>query len=262
MNTQKAKKNDNTFPCICIAFMLIGLLLIGIGFKTELNLTFSFDTLMANLKSDFLQIQSFLSFDEEKNDANKYIEEIKAFEGAEEDERVLYVLETNQTWLMNTREKDLYDIAYSFKLDHINSDEYTIVKDAHDLVCQKADYAHHLLDNLQHNDDTQHSYGALCLEKGAVCAAYAKAMVFLCRAAGVEATYIKGYATVSNESHGWVLVKIGNNYYHSDPCWDDDESGISYDYFLLSDKEMEESRAWEHILYPSCPESFYFADFN
>ena len=264
MNTQNTQKIDHTFPCICTIFILVGILLIGIGVKTEYNLTFSVDTLKTNIEHDIARIQSFFSplVEEDVGTSNhELLYEIKALSGAEEDDRVLYALKSGETWFLNTREKDLYYIAYFFRNNHINSNEYTIVKDAHDLVCEKAEYADHLLDHLQPNDDTQHSYGALCLEEGAVCAAYAKAMVFLCRAADVQASYITGYA-INGEPHGWVLVKIGDNYYHSDPCWDDDKSGISYDYFLLSDKEIEETRTWERILYPACSESFNFLNCN
>lgn len=264
MNTQSTFKPERMFFLFSTALALIGILFIALGFISELGLTFSFDTLRANLESDFAQIQSFFSFEDEEDQTDVCITEIKELAGAEEDERVLYVLKSgnDMTWMLNTREKDLYDIAYAFKLDHTDSDEYTIVKDAHDLVCEKATYGDHLLGHIQYNDDSQHSYGALCLDEGAVCAAYSKAMIFLCRSAGVDASYIKGHATVSYEPHGWALVKIEDTWYHSDPTWDDDESGISYDYFLLSDKEIEETRTWEHILYPSCPESFDFSNYN
>lgn len=254
MNTQNTQKIDHTFPCICAIFVLVGILLIGIGIKTEYNLTFSVDTLKTNIEHDIARIQGFFS----TSDEDKRLYKIKTLSGAEEDERILYALESSETWFLNAREMDLYSIVMRFSVDHTYSNEFTIVKDAHDLVCKSATYGDHLIGHIQANDDSQKSYGALCLEEGAVCGAYARAMILLCRSAGVEASLIKGYAY--DEPHGWVLVKIGSYYYHADPCWDDDESGISYDYFLLSDDEMAKSRTWEKASYPLCRKSYDFTN--
>ena len=94
---------------------------------------------------------------------------------------------------MNERELDLYRVVYKFSIDHKYSEEFNVIKDAHNLVCESASYGNHLIGHIEANDDSQHSYGALCLKEGAVCAAYARAMVFICRSAGVESEYVSGY---------------------------------------------------------------------
>lgn len=180
--------------------------------------------------------------------------------GLGEDDRVLYALSSGETWFLNERELDLYMVVYKFSVDHTYSEEFNIIKDAHDLVCKSASYGNHLIGHIEANDDSQHSYGALCLKEGAVCAAYARAMVLLCRSAGIEATYVSGY--VGESGHAWVIVRLENLYYHVDPCWDDTNNELNYDYFLLSDSEMEKNRIWEEWSYPSCPQSYNFTVHN
>lgn len=216
----------------------------------------------ACIKQTKNEIASFIVSTRSKASAlgTEYYDISQNISGLGEDERVLYALKSGAAWFLNEREIELYRVVYDFSLKHINSDEFQIVKDAHDLVCESATYGTHLLGHIESNDDSQHSYGALCLEEGAVCAAYARAMVLLCKSVGVEATYISGF--VGDSGHAWVIVQLQDSFYHVDPCWNDSGSKITYDYFLLSDSEMEKSRMWEGWQYPSCPESFDYSIYN
>lgn len=68
-----------------------------------------------------------------------------------------------------------------------------------------------------------------------VCQAYALAMNYFLRAAGVECIHAYSYEM----NHDWNLVKVDGNWYHVDVTWDDtwsnSENVVSYRYFLKSD---------------------------
>ena len=68
---------------------------------------------------------------------------------------------------------------------------------------------------------------------------HAKALSLLLQEAGVNAYYLGG------GGHAWVMVKIGDHYFHVDPTHDDNPR--DYDHFLKSDKDIESRDEWHEI---------------
>jgi hypothetical protein len=77
----------------------------------------------------------------------------------------------------------------------------------------------------------------------AICTGYAEAAQTLLGELEVEAI------TVHNDDHAWNMVQLDGAWYHLDVTWDDpvpDEPGrVVYNYFLVSDGTLSETRAFE-----------------
>jgi hypothetical protein len=107
------------------------------------------------------------------------------------------------------------------------------VKAIHDWVCNKVDYAW----DENGNEDKSiycHVDSSVFMRDTTVCDGYARAMKLLLDAAGIESHF-----TVSG-THAWVTVKLGDYYFHVDPCHDDTPDGIKYDHFLKSDSDIRD----------------------
>lgn len=97
----------------------------------------------------------------------------------------------------------------------------------HDWICNKVSY-----DNVNIYDNQNHNDGSVFMNDLSVCEGYAKAYNLLLNAAGIESV------CVSNSSHEWNIIKVGNQYFHADVTWDDGDV-ISHEWFLKSDSEMK-----------------------
>lgn len=104
------------------------------------------------------------------------------------------------------------------------------------------------------------AYGIL-VNKVGVCLGYAQAMDRLLKASGIDSTIITGEADNGEgkgyESHAWNIVKIGGQYYHLDPTWDDliNKDGIEairHSYFNLSDEQIGKNHKWDKSKYTEC----------
>ena len=87
--------------------------------------------------------------------------------------------------------------------------------------------------NIDYIDQT--AYAAL-VKNTAVCAGYAKAYTYLLQKAGIQASYVPGYATAGQESggHAWVLAKLDGAYYYMDPTLDDGGTVPRFKFFMVS----------------------------
>lgn len=101
------------------------------------------------------------------------------------------------------------------------------VKVLHDKVCSMVYYDTEDTDNWTNGSDV-----AVFLNGKAVCAGYAKAYNLMLHEAGIESCYVEA------EDHAWVIVKLGDSYFHVDPTWDDGDT-INYDWFLVTDSKMQ-----------------------
>lgn len=105
----------------------------------------------------------------------------------------------------------------------------------------------YLIENVeyQENKDDQIMTGAL-LGKKSVCAGYARAYQYLLNQIGIGATYVSGETRDKvegeNNSHAWVMIRVGDDYYYSDPTWGDniekDMEHACMFYFLMDSDEM------------------------
>ncbi len=85
------------------------------------------------------------------------------------------------------------------------------------------------------------AYGALVVGQ-AVCEGYARAFRYLLFRADITCMAVTGNA---GGPHAWTAVKIGGDWYYTDPTWDDptgrpDDAPIRYAYFNLTRAQMDE----------------------
>jgi hypothetical protein len=105
------------------------------------------------------------------------------------------------------------------------------VKAIHDKLCSMV---HKDLDDT--SDRKNHTDVSVFLNESSVCEGYARAMNLLLHEAGIESCY------VHNADHAWVIAKVGNEYFHIDPTWDDGlakDDPIMYEWFMLSDSQVK-----------------------
>lgn len=121
----------------------------------------------------------------------------------------------------------------------------------HDYLVQNCDYDMSVY-NSTYGMITHSAYAAI-VNQCAVCSGYALAYNHILKKLGIEALYCQS----ESMNHGWSYVKLGGNWYHVDPTWDDptfSEDGcisgyVQHDYFLLSDVAMEANKhyGWSDI---------------
>ncbi len=105
------------------------------------------------------------------------------------------------------------------------------------------------MENYKNGTIPAESYTAVGAMKNkvAVCSGYARMFKILCETAGLEVTYVSGYAT---GHHAWNQVKVDGKWYNIDVTWNDPDAEYSeyghsicgcYEYFLISDEYMNKS---------------------
>ena len=120
-------------------------------------------------------------------------------------------------------------------------------------------------DWLLFNIDYDYSYSIYDVEgtldkRVAVCQGYALTFEAMAESAGLEAVFIGGTADngsgVGYQSHAWNRVKINGIWYNVDVTWDDpgrpgknpsDHSGNGYDYFLISDAQINKNHRADYF---------------
>ena len=124
--------------------------------------------------------------------------------------------------------------------------EYDKVKVIHDYIIKETKYD---IDNLNNNTIPSIDYTAKgVLEKHiGVCRGYAEAFKLLMDRLKIECVIVSGEA--SNISHAWNKVKLDGEWYNIDCTYDDpvthekedtcgDDSNLQYDYFLITDSQI------------------------
>jgi len=74
---------------------------------------------------------------------------------------------------------------------------------------------------------TWYSAEGVLLHGTGVCDSFASAYILLLEEAGVSCRKVVG-SSLEGESHAWVLVKLGGEWYHMDPTWDESSSHRFY----------------------------------
>lgn len=103
------------------------------------------------------------------------------------------------------------------------------------------------------------AWGALVGGRAA-CEGYARAMVLLCRLAGIPCGLVSGTAYSDGvwESHAWCILSVGGVLTQADPTWNDqDHMGVNTRwYFNLTDAQMRADHAADAgILWPACTDA-------
>jgi len=130
--------------------------------------------------------------------------------------------------------------------------DYEKVKAVHDYLITRLEY-----DPREESMVPVSSFSALgALETGiAVCKAYSELMALILNKAGVPCRIVVGSA--NGTGHSWNMVCIDGELYHVDATWDDPVTNYKgnttrYDYFNLSDREIEADHSWDRNSYPVC----------
>ena len=115
--------------------------------------------------------------------------------------------------------------------------EYDREKYVHDTVLNNCEYKKGVTGS---NDGWQYfsAYGTL-IDGQAVCEGYAKSMQILLSQLGIECYTISGNA--DNVGHMWNIVKLGGEWYHLDPTWDDSDGTVNYEYFNVNTETISKN---------------------
>lgn len=120
------------------------------------------------------------------------------------------------------------------------------VRYVHDLIISKTKYNHKYsekIEELPYEEHPSTAYGCL-VKNDAVCSGYTEGTALLLSLLSIENTVCKG--KYEDVYHAWNIVNIGGEYYHLDTTYNDvfegEEDWSSYEYYLLNDSEIAESR--------------------
>jgi len=131
------------------------------------------------------------------------------------------------------------------------------IKATHDFIILNCayDYINFINDTIPEVSYT--AYGALVLNK-AVCGGYARAFAFLMDYIGLDCVYIGGQVwedgqlPCEGDEHAWNLVNVDGKWLHIDLTWNDPDrevmtNRINYDYYLITDNQMDRLRNCEAL---------------
>lgn len=110
-----------------------------------------------------------------------------------------------------------------------------------------------------------HSIIGPLLNRGAVCAGYAKTFQLICQQLDIGCLHIIGDASPSKTNikwspHSWNVVYVEGRFYHADPMFDStftqSRRRLSCDYFLRSDTSMLADHRWNRGDYPAMTDNY------
>ena len=131
--------------------------------------------------------------------------------------------------------------------------DYDKVKFVNDYIVQHTVYSEATV-------ASPHSAYAVLYEGKGVCQGYALLAYKMLDEMGVKNLYITG--EVPDGGHAWNMVKLDGHWYHLDTTWNDplpDRGlGVSYNYFLISDSQLQKDHAWDIAKYPRAESTYSF----
>jgi hypothetical protein len=156
-----------------------------------------------------------------------------------DDDYVLYSDRLEADTLLNNYVSELNEYINSYM------SEYQIAKTIHDYIANSCKYAYIDGTTTIITEDWAHSLIGIVEEGKVVCEGYAKMYTYLASLYNLECFTVLG--TADGVGHAWNYVNIDDKYYPVDLTWDDADTKIRYDYFLISKSEFSKM----HIAYPS-----------
>ena len=135
--------------------------------------------------------------------------------------------------------KEADKVIASFAPD---AEEYEKFLAVHDYIVNNTEY-----DETGSKPFVRTVYGPLVLGRG-VSEGYAYAFQFICIKAGLTSITVSGTDADGNK-HTWNKVKLGGEWYNID-CSQDD-LGVCYDYFMVSDEVMQQTYTESRTDYPA-----------
>ncbi|RKM56454.1 hypothetical protein D6853_06615 [Butyrivibrio sp. X503] len=120
----------------------------------------------------------------------------------------------------------------------------------YDYISKNFTYGHDMADGSVPDDETFERYGTYnCfVNRNGICSGLAPSYVYLLLQCGVDAIVVQS----SDGAHAWAYVKIGNEYYYSDPTWglrSENGDSLPLDYFLMSSEKRHESMSGDYGVY-------------
>lgn len=186
---------------------------------------------------------------------------------------LFYVKGISLSYFSNARETCTARLEYRFdketvcrilaRMEQTCADFINSVKERNELEREEA--IHNLLTGMVTYQDADAPYsheapGALLYGIG-VCEGIAKAFKYLADRAGLSSIVVIGNATTQEkeEGHAWNLCQVDGKFYHLDLTFDLTLSNgcERYDYFNLSDQEIQSDHRWSRPL-PLCRESMNY----
>lgn len=140
------------------------------------------------------------------------------------------------------------DIATDIEIQYSSLEDR--VKAAHDYLVENTTYAHFAVVNELSDMDYNNAYAALA-DGNSVCLGYAQAFNLLLTKMDIESYVVVGDSDLDGEDdHAWNYVEFEEGFYHVDVTWDDtDREGVkSYEYFKISENEMEKMRGITSVI--------------
>ena len=126
----------------------------------------------------------------------------------------------------------LWDVYYGLSIPEENT--YLQLKYFHDYLCETVVYV---------ESKNSHNVTGPLLEGKSVCEGYAKSLKLFCQVLDIPCVTITGvgYGSKGFEAHAWNAVRMEDGkWYAVDVTWDDQTSGIFYDFFLVGGDSVPE----------------------
>ncbi|MFC5559767.1 transglutaminase domain-containing protein [Ureibacillus thermophilus] len=176
-----------------------------------------------------------------------------------EDEYLNYDYRSYRYTWKNSGNRAVIDFNVSYfqtkeQLEYVNKRIQEILDDIidpsmndHEKVKAVHDY---IVLNVKYDTTYNQSHNAayFALKNGVtMCNGYSMLAYQMLEELGIPVRFISGRA--GKENHVWNLVQLDGKWYHLDVTWDDpspDEPGrVMYDYYLLSDQEIQKDHSWK-----------------
>lgn len=128
------------------------------------------------------------------------------------------------------------------------SSDYEKEKYVHDAIAEICNYN-------ENSSLSQSAYSAL-VNGSSVCAGYSRAFQYIMAKLNIPTYFVTGTAT---GNHAWNMVKLDDGYYNIDLTWDDQDNGIIYNYFNVSDVDFSSTHTRTNLAInlPECNGSAY-----
>lgn len=139
----------------------------------------------------------------------------------------------------------VYNIILQLFPNGVYKSEIETVRAVHDYLINNIKY-----DTTHASEHSHDMYGAL-INGVCVCEGYAESFLYIMRLCGIECFMIEG--TLSGVNHVWNMIKLENEWYHidvtsDDPILSDGEQVLRFEYFNLSDDEIQKTHIIEDNL--------------
>ena len=194
---------------------------------------------------------------------------VEIMEAVYSDHPELYYLSTKYGYLYTSKDNCVQiTLEYNELINDISSSTSSFENAANNIIAsakelssdyEKEKYVHDAIAKLCTYDEnsslSQSAYSAL-VNENSVCAGYSRAFQYIMTSLGIPTYFVAGTAT---GNHAWNMVKLDDGYYNVDLTWDDQDSGVIYNYFNLTDAEFSSThtRINLSVNLPSCDSSDY-----